>query len=317
MQYTRIIVQYAVRKAARYAALLLTAGIAGPVAAQPSSQPSSAQSPVPLPTFCVHVPPASQTLPGASSFTYRTPGERALRIHVFAAGGQTRQHPAALFFFGGGFRVGDAASFSELAKIFAAHGYVAVVADYHILCRDNATAVAGVEDAQAALAWLRRHAGQFGIDRGKIVLAGGSAGGLLAAATALRVRAAQRPAALVLFNPVLDLEAGVWAHDQSAQQALVYSPSRLPVAGLPPTIIFHGVADHTVPIVSSRTFCARAIAARRTCQLVEYPGMDHSFADKHERDPALGVSPFADTTNRAFQFLSPVIGLPGNTTAAP
>lgn len=74
-----------------------------------------------------------------------------------------------------------------------------------------------------------------------------------------------RPAALVLFNPVLDLESGPWAHDQSAVDALAYSPSRLPVEHVPPAIIFHGMADHTVPIVSSRDFCARVQAAGHTC----------------------------------------------------
>lgn len=283
------------RIAAASSALLL--GCAAAVA-----QPA----PPPRPAYCAHIPPPSQTLPGATSFTYRTIGERTLRIHVFAPEGKTGRNPAAIFFFGGGFRVGDAASFTGLAKAFVAHGYVAALADYRVLCRDDVGPVAGVDDAEAALTWVRDHATALRIDRKRIVLVGGSAGGLLAASATMRVPDRERPAALVLFNPVLDLETGLTAHDQSAAEALAYSPSRLPIGKLPPTVIFHGTADKTVPIESSRDFCTRALVLGRRCNLVEYLGKDHSFADKHDIDRTLGVSMFDDTLAKALLFLSPI-----------
>ena len=291
-----------------YRALIAVAA-ASPL--QPATAATAAAAPpetvaAPRPAYCAQVPAASVTLPGATTSIYRTAGGRPLRIHVFAAAGKAARNPAALFFFGGGFRVGDAASFAELAKAFAARGYVAAVADYRVLCRDGQTAIGGVDDAEAALVWLRAHATALHVDPRRITLVGGSAGGLLAASAALRVPPAQRPAALVLFNPVLDLETGMWARDQSAAQAIAYSPSRLAVSALPPTIIFHGTADKTVPIASSREFCARALAQDRTCTLVEYAGKDHSFSDSHENDPALGTSAYADTSERAFRFLQPI-----------
>ncbi len=270
--------------------------------------PATAQTnPAPPPAYCAHIPPPSQGLPGATSFTYRIIGNRLLRIHIFAPDGKARRNPAAIFFFGGGFRVGDAASYAGLAKAFVAHGYVAALADYRVLCRDNVGPTAGVDDAEAALSWVRGHAAMLHIDRRKIVLVGGSAGGMLAASAAMRVPNSERPAALILFNPVLDLETGLTAHDQSPAQALAYSPIRLAVANLPPAIIFHGTTDHTVPIISSRTFCARVTAIGRPCQLVEYQGMDHSFADKHDIDPKLGISMFDDTLNRALFFLASIV----------
>lgn len=284
-------------------ALLAISALPAASAAAWAQTPSSTA----LPAYCARIPPPSQTLPGATTFIYRTVGNRPLRIHVFPPEVAAARNPAAIFFFGGGFRVGDAASYTALAKAFAARGYVAAVADYRVLCRDGVTAVGGVDDAQAALGWVRAHAAEVRIDPRRIALVGGSAGGLLAASAGLRVPDRERPAALVLFNPVLNLETGIWAGDQSIAEAQAYSPSRLPIAKLPPTIVFHGTADKTVPIVTSRDFCARALAARRDCQLVEYQGMDHSFSDKQDVDPALGASPFDDTLKRAFRFLDPIM----------
>ncbi len=258
------------------------------------------------PAYCAHIPAPSLTLPGATSFTYRTIGERNLRIHVFEPANPSRRRPAAIFFFGGGFRFGDVSTFADLAKAFTAQGYVAILADYRIICRDNIGAVGGIDDAEAAISWVRKHFRELRIDRTRVSLVGGSAGGALAASAALRVPPAERPNALVLFNPVLDLESGIWAKDQTTADALAYSPSRLPIDNLPPTIIFHGVADRTVPIKTSRDFCTRAISSRRRCELMEYPGQDHSFADKHSVDASLGTSPFEDTFTKALAFLNSV-----------
>ena len=259
------------------------------------------------PPYCKYVAPPSASLPGAVSFTYAQVGDRVLRIHVFTPPGEGRARPAAVFFYGGGFRTGDVAAEVDLAKAFVAHGYVAALADYRVLCRDRVTPMAGIDDAQAAHRWLLDHAAALGVDRRRVVLVGGSAGGQLAAAAALREPAHLRPAALVLFNPVTDLTVGPWAQDMTPVQVAAYSASALPIAGLPPTIIFHGTADTTVPIATARDFCTKAEAAGRTCKLVEYEGVGHSFADKRTLVPALGLIPFDDTTAKAFGFLDSVL----------
>ena len=275
-------------------ALLLGCGVGAP---------AWAEAPRDLPAYCKYVAPPSKTLPGAATFIYRTAGARPLRIHVFSPSGQAGSRPAALFFFGGGFRTGDVAAFAAHAKAFVDHGYVAAIADYRILCRDGVTPAAGIEDAEAAHRWLRDHAGRLGVDSRRIVLIGGSAGGQLAAAAALREPAHLRPAALVLFNPVTDLTVGPWAEAMTPAQVAAYSASALTIDGLPPTIIFHGTADTTVPIRTARDFCARAVAAHRTCQLVEYDGLGHSLDAQRTLVARLGIVPFDDILKRAFAFL--------------
>ena len=268
--------------------------------------PPSGHEAITPPSYCAGIQPPSASLPGATTYTYGTIGGRPLRVHVFqpATGGR---HPAVLLFFGGGFRTGDVAVFVTHAKALAAHGYVAAIADYRVQCRDGATAAEGVDDAQAAHGWLLAHADQLGVDRRRVVLMGGSAGGELAAAAALREPARDRPAALVLFNPVLDLTVGPWAEAMTPAQVSAYSASKLRIDRLPPTIIFHGMADATVPIATSREFCQRATAAGRVCELVQYPGLVHSFYMRHDRISALGLVPYDDTMTNAFAFLDRVL----------
>ena len=257
-----------------------------------------------LPPYCDSVPPASQALRGAASFDYRPVGGRVLRIHVFSPDGGGAHRPAALMFFGGGFQNGDVDSLERQAKSFADHGYVAAIADYRVFCRDATRPADAFEDAGDARDWMRANAAKLGIDPGRLVLVGESSGGALAAATALRALPEARPTALVLFNPVTDLRVGPWAAQMTPDQLSSFSPSLLPAAALPPTIVFHGIADHLVPIATARAFCDRAQAAGRTCRLVEYPGEDHSFYQRKSPLPGVGASPFDDTLAKTFAFLS-------------
>lgn len=280
-------------------------GLVWAMAGQALAQSST---PAALPGYCAGVAPPSEILPGASTDIYRQVGARSLRVHIFQPAETGSKRPAILWFFGGGFRTGDTASLLDSAKVLSQHGYVVALADYRILCRDGVTALAALDDARGAEAWLRANARKLGIDEKRIALGGSSAGGLLAATTALRASPANRPAALVLINPMLDLSTGMWAGDQTPAEGAAASASLLPLEGLPPTIIFHGDADEIVPIQSSRAFCARAVAAGRACRLVEYPGMHHSFNDRKKVVASLGVSPFDDTMTKTLEFLSKLPG---------
>ena len=73
-----------------------------------------------------------------------------------------------------------------------------------------------VKDARAAMRYVRSHAPELGIDPDKIVFNGATAGGHLAAATAMfdgvdhaddDLTLSCRPDAMVLFSPVIDTSA--------------------------------------------------------------------------------------------------------------
>lgn len=258
---------------------------------------------------CDGVRPQPDNLEGAISVTYAHPGNRDLRLHIFQPGGAVsagESRPAILFFFGGSWRVGDINAFRGQADAFVAAGFTAILADYRVKCRDGSNALQSLNDAEAAYEWLYAHAGDYGIDRNKLVLAGGSAGGHLALATALQADEGAKPAALVLFNPVVDLATP--APFYLKPLAWWISPIAMDVGALPPTLIFHGTADSKVPIASIHAFCTNAKAEDRTCQVVEYPGADHSFYTSHTPDPVSGVSPYVDTLGRAQAFVAGVVG---------
>src|SRR5690606_21296277 len=93
--------------------------------------------------------------------------------------------PAVIFFFVGGW-VGDSpAQFELLAEYLATRGIVAFCADYRTKSRHSTTPFESVMDAKSAVRYLKSHGNELGIDTGRIVASGGSAGGHLAACTAV------------------------------------------------------------------------------------------------------------------------------------
>ena len=269
------------------------------------AQPAAAARPPAGTPNCEGVDDQPATLAGAESFTYRTASDRELRIHVFVPQAST-ERPAILFFFGGGWRRGTVAQFAAQAQAFQAAGYVAALADYRVFCRDTASPLDAVEDAQAAYAWFRARSGQFGVDPQRIALSGGSSGGQLAMATAQTAPQDARPAALVLFNPAADLTPPMIrnAIGLTEAQAQQISPSVLPVAGLGPTIIFHGEADQVAPIRQARAFCDRVRAAEGQCEVEAYAGQPHGFFNNRTPNAELGRSPYEDTLAGALAFLA-------------
>lgn len=237
-------------------------------------------------------PPA---LPDASAHVYKTVGETALRLWVFEPDGHqaSDRRPAAVFFFGGGWRTGSPAQFERQANVLRDRGMVAVVADYRVSSRHGTRPWHAVADAHDALRWVASHATELGIDPERIAAAGGSAGGHLAAATASLAdpegqdQAPVRPSALVLFNPAVvmaDVEGVFDAPEQLAERferpLEAMSPYHNLAAGHPPTLVLHGIADALVPADTAVAYCERIAALGGDCEIVLYGGAPHGFFNR-------------------------------------
>jgi acetyl esterase len=124
----------------------------------------------------------------------------ALAARLFAPAAE-HPLPVLLFFHGGGFTVGSVASHEPLCRHLAHLAQCAVVsADYRLA--PQAKFPTAVEDAWDSLVWLREQAGGLGLDGTRIAVGGDSAGGTLAAVTAIAARDAGWPLALqLLFYP--------------------------------------------------------------------------------------------------------------------
>lgn len=109
--------------------------------------------------------------------------------------------PVLLFFHGGGFTVGSVASHEPLCRHLAHLAPCAVLSvDYRLA--PQAKFPTAVHDAWDSLAWLRGQADALGLDGARIAVGGDSAGGTLAAVTAIAARDAGWPIALqCLFYP--------------------------------------------------------------------------------------------------------------------
>lgn len=129
------------------------------------------------------------------------PGEGGpvpVRIYTPAS---ERPQPTTVFFHGGGFVVGSLDSHDTTARAFADLADTVVVSVDYRLAPEHAFPAA-VHDAFAATEWAAEHTSELG-GRDELVVAGGSAGGTLAAATTVLARDRDGPAIeyQVLFYP--------------------------------------------------------------------------------------------------------------------
>jgi acetyl esterase len=109
--------------------------------------------------------------------------------------------PVLLYLHGGGFTVGSVATHEPLCRHLAHLAHCAVVSMDYRLAPEWPFPTA-VHDAWDSLAWLRDNAAALRLDGSRIAVGGDSAGGTLAAVTAISARDAGWPLALqLLFYP--------------------------------------------------------------------------------------------------------------------
>jgi len=251
--------------------------------------------------------------------TYRSTaqGDLALHLSLPAEPAGAARRPAIVFFFGGGWKNGSAAQFRPQADYLASRGMVAACADYRIASIHGTTPDACVEDAKAAVRWLREHAADFQIDPDRIVAAGGSAGGHLAACTALvpgfepqDAAVSSRPNALLLFNPALNIDELVRQRRATPPIPLdvveAITPNRFVAAGAPPAAIFFGTDDPL--LAGADAYLAKAEPLGLRAELWTAEGQPHGFFN---RSPWIQV-----TARKADEFLASLGYLEGPPTLA-
>lgn len=236
------------------------------------------------------------------TFVYKKVEGRDLTLDVYPPGKfPEKPQPAIVFFHGGGFSAGTTDLFAAHCRYFASRGLVAVNVSYRLTKGvfpdlPGGTLFDCIADAQDAVAWVRAQAGRLGIDPQRIVAAGDSAGGHLAASTGLLPDprpgrspegAKGVPNAMVLYNPPLDLDAlpnmretpglrGLPA-DRQQSEARRASPMLHIRRGAPPTLLLHGALDTGIPEEQARRFQRLMIEAGNRCDLTVYPGVSHAF----------------------------------------
>ena len=248
-----------------------------------------------------------------------------LELHVFLPEGwkASDKRAAAVFFFGGGWVGGTPTQFFPQSRYLASRGMVAISAQYRTRGSHGTTPTECVADGKSAVRWVRQHAAELGVDPNRIAAGGGSAGGHVAATTGVidgldeqgeDMSVSSKPDALLLFNPVTDLSS---RFERGGERIKAISPLQQVDASDPPTIVFHGRADTTVPFETAETFCDAMKNVGNRCELVGYEGRPHGFFN-YSRSRAA----YTNTVWHMDRFLAslgyvegePMVGRPGDPT---
>lgn len=224
----------------------------------------------------------------------KTPqGELNIHLHFPPGWKATDQRPTIVFFFGGGWRNGSVGQFETQATYLASRGMVTARADYRVKSRHQVLPPACVEDAKSAVRWLRSHATELGIDPNRIVAAGGSAGGHIAACTSLTtgleaegedLTISSRPNLLVLFNPVLNLTSVRAATREQFFKELgeeatkQISPTLYLAKETPPTLLLYGTDDWALQQGEEYQQQAKQLGHRT--ELFTAKGQPHGFFNR-------------------------------------
>lgn len=251
---------------------------------------------------------------GLPDLTYSTvSGFRPLTLDLYLRASRVSgAAPVIIYVHGGGWTSGHtrhSGAFENWPGVLASlagKGYVVASLNYRL--SSEAPSPAAEQDVKSAVRWLRGNAGRFGIDKRRIGIWGGSAGGQLAAlaGTTCGVSALEPPAAadpkapvesdcvqavvtwygVFDFTPLtknvappppvaryLGCDAGACADDKVALASAIRYIDR----NDPPFLLIHGALDKTVAVSQSEKFHAALQAHGVKSQLIVLPDVDHSF----------------------------------------
>jgi acetyl esterase/lipase len=225
----------------------------------------------------------------ARRMVYKSIGERKLELHIFEPAGHSSSNrsPCFVAIHGGGWVGGAPSRFYPFAAHFAKLGCVGVSVEYRLVKKGgDVTVFDCVKDGRSAIRYIRQHAGELGIDPTKIIVSGGSAGGHVAAGTALfdgideageEVKVSCVPNALVLYFPVIDTSTEGYGNARCGSRWQELSPLHRVKPGLPPTLILHGTADTTTPLKGAKAFEEAMHRAGNRCELIPHEGGKHGY----------------------------------------
>ncbi|WP_342116569.1 family 43 glycosylhydrolase [Pseudoduganella sp. OTU4001] len=176
--------------------------------------------------------------------TYVQRGERALQLDLYLPGANAgtpgspstpAAAPLVVLVHGGGWRSGTRENMAPLAARLAARGFAAATVSYRL--SGEAQYPAAIHDVKQAIRWLRTAAPQYGFDPQRIAIAGGSAGGQIAALVGM-----------TNGHPAFDPDAASATHSAAAR-ALGAAPNAAEVAvassAVQAVINIDGLSDFT------------------------------------------------------------------------
>ena len=212
-----------------------------------------------------------------------------------------KKYPCIIWLCGGGWRILDKSAHLAYLSMLARAGFVVASIQYRISSEEKYPAQ--LKDVKAAIRYLKAHAKRFCIDVARFGIMGESAGGHLAAMSALvsdkefdegqYLEYSSTVQAACTWYPVIDLtDFSYPSTDETAasiesdligcnvahnkEKALSASPISYVTKDAPPFLIIHGTDDHTVSFSQGETFHDKLEAAGCDVKLIAIEGAEHA-----------------------------------------
>lgn len=213
----------------------------------------------------------------------------------------TKARPTVVYYHGGGFMLGDLDGYDNLCRNLSALADAVVISVDYRLAPEHAYPAA-FDDAWAALQWVAAYVEEWQGDPAALVVAGDSAGAVLATTTAMRARDQGGPA-LALQALVYPPAAGGFGGDYPSRTThaagptltqatmdhfgqVAFGPSgkaadargaplQAALQGLPPTLLM--VAAHDPLRDEAMAYGQALLAAGNATWVIEYHGLAHGF----------------------------------------
>lgn len=220
---------------------------------------------------------------------YKKVADRELSLHMFQPEGWKASDKRVCYvtIHGGGWTGMGPERMYPFADHYAKLGLVSFSVQYRLAnAKTGVTVFDCVKDARSAVRYIRARASEFGIDPDKIIVSGGSAGGHLAASTAMfdavnedgeDTKISPTPSALILLFPVIDTSKEGYGNARIGDRWKELSPAHNVRPGLPPTITFHGTGDTTTPFKGAQMFHDAMLKAGNRSELVVNEGGAHGY----------------------------------------
>ena len=201
------------------------------------------------------------------SYIYAKKKNVNLKLHFFIPN-EPKVKSSVLLFHGGGWAFGSSYSLFKICKDLSRAGITCISADYRLGLKHDTKVKDSMSDAHEAYNWMVENSDKLNIEKDKIIVGGGSSGGHLAASLAMipdeENNTHDNIQAMIFLNPALNtsfLNIEIPKNiDERRKKLWLYvrklfegksddlSPSNFIRSNLPPSIIFHGEKDKTIPI---------------------------------------------------------------------
>ncbi|MBN2329945.1 MAG: alpha/beta hydrolase [Candidatus Omnitrophica bacterium] len=214
--------------------------------------------------------PVPETVIEEVNIEYGKAGDKSLQLDLYRPKQSENSSPAVIFIHGGAWKSGKRQDMKFYTVHFAERGYACATVSYRL--SKEALFPAAVQDVKCAVRWMRANAPKYNIDPERIAVSGNSAGGHLSMMIGYssdipelegeggHAGVSSRVQAVINFYGPVDLttdfakKQGVVAdflgktYEEDPRLYAFASPLTHLTRDDPPTLIFHGTIDSTVPI---------------------------------------------------------------------